>query len=95
MMFFPHKALLLDLVAIHLSCCEQAIPRDLKGFLFPGYLELVRRHNGGWLKCIFIAERGRWNSSIAVLKTSRLNNFDGQFVSHDGKEAVLLFESWD
>lgn len=60
-----------------------------------GYLELVRQHNGGWLKCICAAEHGRLNSSIAVLKMSRLNHFEGQFVSHDGKEAVLLDESWD
>lgn len=60
-----------------------------------GYLELVRKHNGGWLKCICVAGSQRWNSGTAVLKTSRLNHFDGQFVSHEGKEAVLLGESWD
>lgn len=55
-----------------------------------GYLELLGQHNGRWLKCVWVTERGRWNSRRAVLKTSRLNHFDGQFVSHDGKEAVLL-----
>lgn len=54
------------------------------------YLELLGQHNGCWVKYVWVTERGRWNSRAAVLETSRLNHFDGQFVSHDGKEVGLL-----